>query len=117
MGELYLLPGMELLGVLLGELGGVLRQAVEESSWSLATEAVQLVLASLWSRLPDVPVQEAAEGIIRGFDVEARARTEAMAREGVNTSAPMPASGPPVGDAADPEAQPEVPAEEAVAGQ
>lgn len=65
----------------------------------------------------NVPVQEAAEGIIRGFEVEARARTEAMAREGVNTSAPMPASGPPVGDAADPEAQPEVPAEEAVAGQ
>ena len=60
--ELYLLPKMELVVVRLGELGGVLQQAIKESSRSLATEAVQFALAGLWSRLPNIPVEEAMEG-------------------------------------------------------
>ena len=74
--ELYLLPRLELLGARLGELDGVLRRPVEDSSQSLAIEAVQFALASLWSRIPDFPVEEAMGDIVRGFEEEARARTE-----------------------------------------
>ena len=51
------------------------------------------------------------EGIVEGLEVEARARTEAVAKAVVNTFAPVP-----TGDGADPEAQPEVPAEAAAEG-
>ena len=73
---------------------------------------MQFALAGLWSRLPDIPVEEAIEGIVEGLEVETRARTEAMAKAVVNTFAPVP-----TGDGTDPEAQPEVPAEAAAVGQ
>ena len=72
-------------------------------------EAVQLALGSLWSRIPDFAVEEAAEGIVRGLEVEASARTEVVARKVVSTFASVPAGGPSTGDAAHPEAQPEGP--------
>ena len=102
--ELYLLPRMNLLGSLLGELDSALWRAVEDSSRSLATRAVQFALASLWSRIPDFPVEEAMGGIDQRFEEEAQARTEVVAREVVNTFAPMPASDPPAGGDAYPEA-------------
>ena len=112
MDELYLLPRMELLVIQLGELGGVLQQAIEESSRSLSIEAVQFALASLWSQLPDFPVEEAMEGIVDRLEVEAHARTEAVAKAVVNTFTPVPAGG-----GTDPEARPEVPVKAAAAGQ
>ena len=75
----------------------------------MATEAVQFALSSLWSCIPDFPVEEAAEGIVRGLEVEASARTEVVARKAVSTFASVPAGGPSTGDAAHPEAQPEGP--------
>ena len=78
----------------------------------LATEAVQFALSSLWSRIPDFPVEEVTEGIVRGYEEEARARTLIVAEEVVKTFVLTTAGDPPAGDGADLEAQPE----EAVAG-
>ena len=113
----YLLQRLEILGDRLGELDGALQRAIEDSFRALATEAVQFALSSLWSRIPDVPVEEAMEGIVQGYKDEAHARTLSVAREVVNTFAPMAAGGPPAGDGADPEAQPEDLAEGADTGQ
>ena len=72
----------------LGGLDGVFRRAIEDSSRALATEAVQFALPSLWSRVPDLPVEEVLEGVIQGYKDEVRARTLAVAREVLNTFAP-----------------------------
>ena len=78
---------------------------------------MQFALPSLWSRVPNLPVEEVLEGVIQGYEDEARARTLAVAREVLNTFAPATAGDPPAGDEADPEAPPEDPAEGVDAGQ
>jgi len=48
---------MEILGDRLGGLDGALQRAIEDSSWALAIEAVQFALSSLWSCVPDLPLE------------------------------------------------------------
>jgi len=49
---------MEILSDRLGELDCALWWAIKDSSWALAIEAVQFALSSLWSRVPDLPLEE-----------------------------------------------------------
>ena len=94
--ELYLLPCMRVLGSCLEVLDGALRQVVELSSRELTTEAVEFMLASLWSRIPGVPLEEVQQGIVPGYEREARGLVRGLAADIVATFIPKAGDGPAV---------------------
>ena len=108
---------MGILGDRLGELQCALWQAVKDSSLALATEAVKFTLVCLWSRIPDLPLEEVLDGVIPGYEREARDRTRVVVERMVDTFAPEAAGDPPAGDDSDPAAQPVDSEEGADAGQ
>jgi len=83
----------------------------------MATEAVQFAQSSLWSRVPGLPLEEVLDGVIPGYEREARDRTRVVVERMVDTFAPEAAGDPPAGDDIDPAAQPVDSEEGADAGQ
>ena len=54
----------------------------------MATEAVKFTLVSLWSRIPDLPLEEVLEGVIHGLGREACIRTCTVAENVVASFVP-----------------------------
>ena len=86
--ELYLFPRLRGLDDRLEALDGALHQAVEVSSRELATEAVEFTLASLWSCVPGIPLEEVLQGVIPGYEREARGHVHGLAADVVATFVP-----------------------------
>ena len=86
--ETYLLPLMRALGDRLEALVGALRQTFEVSSRELATQVVEFTLASLSSGVPDIPLEEVLQGIIPGYEAEARGHIRNLAADVVATFVP-----------------------------
>ena len=103
---------MHVLGNRLEVLDGALHQAVKVSSRELTTEAVEFTLVSLWSCVPGIPLEEVLQGVIPGYEREARGHVHGLAADVVATFVPEAGDDPAVGGGDSPAA-----AEESNAGQ
>ena len=78
-------------------------------------EAVEFTLASLWSRVPNAPLDDVLLGIIPSEETAARDHVRYLAVEVVGTFTPEDSCGPPA-RGGDPAAQPASSEEESNAG-
>ena len=100
--ELYLLPHMRVLGDRLDTLDGVLRQAMEASSREIAMEAVEFTMASLWSHVPGIPLEEVLLGVVPSYEAKARGQVHHLAADVVASFAPETGDDPAAGGGEDP---------------
>ena len=99
---------MCVLGDRLEELKAAIQQTVEDSSWDLATEVVEFVLAILWSHVPNTPRRRSFWG---------SSHVRHLAADEVGTFVPEANGGHPAEGGDDPAVLPVDPEEESDAGQ
>ena len=86
--ELYLHPHMRVLGDRLDTLDGVLRRAMEASSREIAMEAVEFTMASLWSHVPSIPLEEVLLSVVPSYKAKARGQVHHLAVDVVASFVP-----------------------------
>ena len=76
------------MGDLLEGLDTAIRETVGTSSRELTMEAVEFILAILWSRFPNLTLEEVLEGIVPGDEEAAHDRAHYLAAKVVGMFMP-----------------------------